>query len=226
MPTVLANAQTAGTIVPVSPPIDLVAGEWLHVLGSTNSSSTSTVMTSSLGTRGVFQSGRIAGQTAALYRIRSFGNTSSITPSTPLAIASDDCGELGRVEVYIVGLSGDTATPSIGSTVNLTLEAGLDAGRQYVLAMSFGSGPTPIDSRQIDLSVDPLFVATVNNAIPSILANARGTLDSLGEAAAQFNVPSLSALRGVRVHSAFVTLDAGAPSGVRSISKSFVMTIQ
>lgn len=226
VPVFLANGQAAGGVVPVSPPIDLAAGEWLHVLGSTNNATTSSVMSTSLGTPGVFQGGRIAGQTVPLYRIRSYGNTSSITPTTPLAISSDDGGELGRVEVYVVGLAGDTASPTIGSTVNLTLESGLDAGRQYVLGLSFGAGPTPLGSRQIDLSVDPLLVATVNNAIPSILANARGTLDAVGEAAARFNVPSVAGLRGVRIHAAFVTLDPGAPSGVRSISKSFIMTIR
>ena len=52
-----------------------------------------------------------------------------------------------------------------------------------------------------------------------------GALDSNGLAQAQFNVPNVSVAVGLRVHSAFVTLDATAPDGIRSISKSFIMTI-
>jgi len=52
-----------------------------------------------------------------------------------------------------------------------------------------------------------------------------GMLDKAGAAKAQIHIPSSTLLIGVTLHSAFVTLDGGAPQGVKSISPTFSFPI-
>jgi len=46
-----------------------------------------------------------------------------------------------------------------------------------------------------------------------------------GQAKAASNIPNITALIGQKIHSAFVTLDPQAPSGIKSISNLFSFTI-
>jgi hypothetical protein len=116
-------------------------------------------------------------------------------------------------------------SPGPGGTVDLDLFCATDAGRFYQAASSLGTGPIPLGSRMLYLSPDDLLVITVNNYLPSIFVNYTGKLDAAGKAKAQIKIPNDTRLKGVRIHSAFVTLDASAPHGVSRISNTATFTI-
>jgi len=122
----------------------------------------------------------------------------------------------------MITLSGTT---NPGGAVNLDLLAAADAGRFYQTASSLGTGPIPIGSRVLHLTPDDLMVITVNGYLPSIFANYAGQLDSGGKARASIKIPNAPVLKGVRIHSAFVTFDASAPFGVSQISGTVTFTI-
>lgn len=119
-----------------------------------------------------------------------------------------------------------SGSPSPGGTVDLDLLAPPDAGKPYQVASSLGNGPIPIGSRQINLTLDDLLVITVNGYLPSVFLNYSGLLDASGKAKAQIKILNDSRLKGIRIYSAFVTLDAGAPNGISLISNTADFTIQ
>jgi hypothetical protein len=118
-----------------------------------------------------------------------------------------------------------SGTTRPGGTVTLSVLAAGSLGLAYQLGTSFGTGPIPIDTRNLNLSPDNLLVVTVKNYWPWIFAGYRGVIGSKGQAQAAIHIPNVSALMGVRLHSAFVTLDPAAPSGIRSISNTFSFSI-
>lgn len=216
----------AGAIMPVTPAVRIPAGDWIGVLGACHASMGST-MANSYGSTGPFGMSQIGGQPSTIFRLLTQTNLSTLStaPLGTVACSSEDTGVTTRVEVYIVACCGDNAAPTPGSTVNISCEAGLDAGLSYALALSLGQGPIPIDTRQIDLSPDALFQLTVLNAIPALLGNAQGVLNADGMATAQFNLPNIPALVGTDVYAAFVTINPASPSGISSISPNFAMKI-
>jgi len=109
--------------------------------------------------------------------------------------------------------------------VNFALVATEAAAQPYQVGTSLGTGPIPIDTRQIDLSPDALLMVTAMSYWPSIFSGYRGVIDAKGQAQAAINIPNVPALIGVRLHSAFVTLDPAAPSGIRSISDTFSFSV-
>ena len=111
------------------------------------------------------------------------------------------------------------------NTYLVYLKSGGDAGLPFQMGSSFGNGPIPIDSRKLELSPDNLLVVSTSGALPMIFQDYAGTLDAQGEAKARLNIPNIPALKGFRIYTAFVTLKASAPSGVSSISNSFMFTI-
>ena len=119
-------------------------------------------------------------------------------------------------------LSGST---SPGGTVDLNLSSAADAGRTFQVASSLGTGPIPIGSRSLDLSPDNLMVVTVNGYLPTVFVNYSGVLDASGQAKAQILIPNLPVLKGVRIHSAFITLDPAAPFGISNISSTETLSI-
>jgi len=122
----------------------------------------------------------------------------------------------------VITLSGTT---SPGGTVDLDLMSAVDPNRPYQAASSLGTGPIPIDTRVLNLSPDDLMVVSVNGYLPSVFLNYTGVLDASGKAKAQIKIPNLPALKGVRIHSAFITLNPAAPSGVSSISNTATFSI-
>ena len=68
-------------------------------------------------------------------------------------------------------------------------------------------------------------MASVGSSLPFIFQNYAGVLSKSGTAQAQLNLPNIPALMGVRLHNAFITLKASAPSGVASISPTAFFTI-
>ena len=127
-------------------------------------------------------------------------------------------------KIALVLLEG-TGNPCPGGRVDFDLMASDDAGFPYQLASSFGPGPIAIDSRTIDLTYDGLLWISLSSLIPSMFVDYAGTIGSDGHARAALHLPGLPQIVGLKIHSAFVTLEAGAPSGVRSISNPYTFTI-
>jgi hypothetical protein len=127
---------------------------------------------------------------------------------------------------YHETLLSATGTPSPGGRIDFDLLSTPDPGRVYQMGSSLGNGPIPIDTRKLELSPDPLLVLSVGGFLPAVFVSYAGTLDANGKAKARIDIPPLPALKGVRVYSAFVTLQASAPSGVANISNTFMFAIQ
>ncbi|MBN2490841.1 MAG: hypothetical protein JXQ29_08335 [Planctomycetes bacterium] len=125
-------------------------------------------------------------------------------------------------EALIVG-SGST---SPGGVVTFSLSSPSDAGLAYQVGTSLGVGPIPIDSRQLNLSPDSLLVASVGGSSPAVFADYAGWLDGSGSATARLSIPNLGVLKGLRLHTAFLTLLASAPSGVKNLSGTYTFTVQ
>jgi len=125
----------------------------------------------------------------------------------------------GRVQLIGAG------APRPGEAVGLNLTAVRSRGLGYRLASSLGTGPIQIANRQIGLSPDWLFLVSAGGVLPSIFASYAGTMDQQGTARATINIPNDSKLIGARIHTAYVTLDAAAPFGIRSISNTVSFSI-
>jgi hypothetical protein len=132
--------------------------------------------------------------------------------------------DVGADESLATMLIG-SGTGKIGTTVNLSLLVPADAGLPYQLGSSFGNGPIPIDTRLLGLSVDNLLVVSVNNWLPAVFQTYSGFLDASGKATAAINIPNVAALDQLRIYTAFLTIKAGAPSNIKTISNTFVFTI-
>jgi len=160
------------------------------------------------------------------------GDTYSTESSFPIRIGPDlTHNSSGRVrDGFIAKISFFARLAASGVTrpggrIDFGLTTYDDAGLPYQLGTSLGTGPIPIDTRKIDLGPDNLLLVTVNNYWPWIFSGYRGVIDSKGQAQAAIHIPNIPALIGLRLHSAFVTLDPAAPSGIRSISNTFSFSI-
>jgi len=129
-----------------------------------------------------------------------------------------------RLHFALAALTG-SGTTRPGGVVTLALAAPSDVGLPYQLGSSLGTGPIPIDTRQLNLSPDDLLRVSVNDLWPWIFAAYRGVMDNQGQAKAAINIPNLAALIGVRIHTAFVTVSPSAPSGLQSISNTFSFSV-
>ena len=144
-----------------------------------------------------------------------------------MTVNNTDTGGLGyddlRYDYSPLTLSG---SPTPGGTVTLALAVAADAGLPYQIGSSLGAGPTPVGNRSINLTVDDLLVVSVSGLLPAVFADYAGRLDPSGKATASIRLPPFPALKGLRIHSAFVTLDAAMPSGIRTISATAIFSIQ
>lgn len=202
--------------------IPFKTGEWVGILGGCGDT---TVMNNSYGA-GPFKS-NVLGKAVTLDWFITQTNIASNQGINALYSASS--GTIGRVEVWVVpgasgGLSG-SGTGAPGTAVDLKLSLPADAGLAYQLGSSLGAGPIPIDSRSLPLSPDALLFLSVSGFLPATFQSYAGVLDAKGESTAKLAIPNNSALKGIRIHTAFVTLKATAPSGVQSISNAFIFTI-
>jgi len=156
------------------------------------------------------------------------GATSSDEKTFPV-MAGPDLSYNANIDAFVAMVlltlldGGGAARP--GGTVSLTLTATKDVALPYQVGTSLGTGPIPIDTRKLNLSPDNLLLVTVNNYWPSVFSGYRGVIDAKGQAQAAIHIPNVPALIGLRLHSAFVTLDPAAPSGIRSISNAFTFSI-
>ncbi len=131
-------------------------------------------------------------------------------------------GFVAKVDLVTIRRSGATRP---GDVVTFDLRATGDSGLGYQVASSFGIGPIPIDTRSIGLSIDALLMLSMSPLLPATFVGYAGTIGPDGTARATLRIPSLSGIVGVRVHTAFITLDANEPSGVRSISDTSSLQI-
>ena len=156
------------------------------------------------------------------------GGTQSSEQTFPVTVGSDlthnggDDAFVAKISVVIL-LGSGTLRP--GNTVNLTLTTTNDAGLIYQAGSSLATGPIIIDNRHLGLSHDNLLVVSVTGLWPLIFSGYQGVINSKGQANAAINIPNDPALIGLQIHTAFVTLDPAAPSGIRSISNTFSFSI-
>ncbi|MBN2193422.1 MAG: SBBP repeat-containing protein [Polyangiaceae bacterium] len=157
------------------------------------------------------------------------GGTDSTQQTFPVIVGPDltfnggGDGFVAKVALMLLVASG---RPGIGAKVNLELTASDSTGLTYLVGSSLGTGPIPIDQRQIELSPDNLLVASVGGYLPSVFRGYMGVIAATGTATATIQIPNAPALVGVRIYSAFVTLKPSAPSGVQSISNTVDFTIE
>lgn len=130
---------------------------------------------------------------------------------------------IAKVALTLLAQNG---RPGIGSTVNLEITASDSAGLTYVMGSSLGNGPIPIDQRSIDLSQDDLLLVSASGYWPSIFQGYAGVIATTGTAAATIQIPNHTALVGLRIYTAFVTLSPAAPSGIQAISNTVDFTIE
>lgn len=110
--------------------------------------------------------------------------------------------------------------PAIAKTVNILLSAPKDPNLFYTLLLALGdAGITTTAGKTIQLSPDPVFFASFLDPASIGLSNAKGQLDSLGNAVASLAIP-LVAPSGLKVFAAFVTHSTAQldPASIISIS--------
>jgi len=175
-----------------------------------------------IGPSGTFWAINLAGGAYQLVRINSTTGAPTLAGAlTGITVSGAMTGLASFSAASLVG----SGSPRPGGTVNLALTATSDAGLPYQLGSSLGTGPIPIDTRTLALSPDDLLRVSVNDYWPWIFAGYRGVMDVNGQAHAAIHLPNIPALIGVRLHTAFLTIDPQAPSGIRSISTTFSFSI-
>jgi len=159
------------------------------------------------------------------------GYPPAAAPNLPTTVPFDFEGDsrgtqpdIGVDELAVSLIGSGSGQP--GTTITFTLSAAPDAGLTYQLASSFGNGPIPIDTRKLELSLDPLMLLSLYGLAPMIFQGYAGVLDAKGGATAKLNIPKIPGLSTIRIYTAFVTLKATAPSGISNISNTFLFTIQ
>ncbi|MBN2491208.1 MAG: FG-GAP repeat protein [Planctomycetes bacterium] len=135
--------------------------------------------------------------------------------------------DAGQATVFSLAawvISG-SGSPRIGGTITLDLLAPGDQILPFQIGSSLGSGPIVIGNRTLGLSGDGLLLVSVSGFCPGIFQGYRGVIDNQCQARAAIGIPNHPTLIGVRIHTAFVTLDPNAPAGIKSISNTFSFTI-
>ena len=212
--------EPSSAVIPCS--VSYRTGEWFIVIGACGDS---TQLKNSYGTSGVFQS-NVLGVPTSLWRCGIQSNI--ITTAPPHPVWSENAGSPSRVEVYVSSGASiiGAGTGGIGTTQSLYLLSAQEPGFPYQLGSSLGSGPIPIGNRQLGLSADDMLVVSVGGFLPMIFDGYSGLLDYSGKGLAKMNIPNVTALKGIKIHSAFVTLQASAPSGISTISSTYSFDIQ
>jgi len=176
----------------------------------------------SSGTQGNFDDFRIydwartAADVAADYNTNAKGTGPSGSPNVP---------DLGYYECEPPTNLVASGSTQIGKTLALALSAASSANLPYQIGSSLGTGPIPIGGRNLGLSPDDLLVVTVSGLWPGIFSGYAGIMDAKGATKATINIPSIAGLVGTRIHTAFLTLSASAPAGVKEISNTVSFTI-
>jgi len=185
------------------------------------------------GQSGITIEMRYRGRTSAGPTIRSdpimsrvWNNTASDPFAAPTGTATTSYGLKTRLTYIDAATLTLLGTPTPGGTIDLMIFSPADAGKPYQAASSLGTGPIPLGNRQLNLTPDDLMGITVGGYLPQVFVNYAGVLDAKGNAKAQIKILNNPVLKGVRIHSAFVTLDANAPFGISLISNTATFSIQ
>jgi hypothetical protein len=212
--------EPSSAIIPCS--VSYRTGDWFIVIGACGDAAQ---LYNSYAARGAFQS-RVLGAPTTMYRCGIQSNLTTMQPPHP--VWSENAGSPSRVEVYVSSGASiiGVGTGGIGTTQTLYLLSAQEPGFPYQLGSSLGSGPIPIGNRQLGLTVDDMLVVSVGGFLPMIFDGYAGVLDYSGKGTARLNIPNVAALKGIKIHSAFVTLQASAPSGVSTISSTYSFDIQ
>ena len=73
---------------------------------------------------------------------------------------------------------------------------------------------------------DAVLALSTSGSLPQVFPlNYAGVIGSNGQAKTYVRIPDLAGLVGLAIHSAFITLNAPSPSGVKSISNTFTFNI-
>ena len=127
----------------------------------------------------------------------------------------------GSVFVYVAKSLQATDEVPIGGELTLDLRVPAQPTGFYFLGFSLGSDPgIPVGTRTLPLNWDLLFAVTFGN--PAFAGN----LDADGEKQIVLFVPNDPSLSGLLIYSAFLTLKAGAPKGVGTISNPEEILLQ
>ena len=128
-------------------------------------------------------------------------------------------------------ISVSSTTPPVGGAISVFVDSPSDANNIYVVGLSGGNGPTPIDTRQLKLTYDSLLQFILNSGLNNtngVFYNLAGTLDASGTTNLPgIFIPNLPSLSGVTVYLSFATGGGfSLPSGVNTISDGISITIQ
>lgn len=139
--------------------------------------------------------------------------------------------------------TGFLTLPVVGTQLRLAISAAGGAGRPWFFPWSANGASfplsvlTPSDPRTFPLSpiaaanpaaLDPIWNLSVGPTpfTAAIFPDTFGVLDASGAGTVRVNIPPIAALLGLSITGAFCTLDAAAPSGIRSISFAVPVTFQ
>jgi streptogramin lyase len=101
-----------------------------------------------------------------------------------------------------------------GTTFTFTFRLRPDSGLGYIAGASLGNAPTLLpDSRTLPLSIPVVLLAV-------------GQLDANGDSRIAFSLPADPGLAGVSFYVSYVTLDAAASLGIRTISNELQVTVR
>ncbi|MAB88887.1 MAG: hypothetical protein CMJ90_05460 [Planctomycetes bacterium] len=120
-----------------------------------------------------------------------------------------------------------SAAPVIGTSLSIDLDAQGDGGLSYIMGLALSATPgIPLSSgRTVPLTFDAVAQLTTTPG-NGILLQPAGVLSPSGAASSTLAIPNLASLVGWNVYSAAVSLDAGAPDGVKTIIPGPVFTVQ
>jgi hypothetical protein len=213
------GGEPSSKIIPCSLPFR--KGDWVGILGACGDA---TMMHNSYGTSSTPFASLIPGHPTKIYRFCT--NTNLVVEQGKGAYWAN-VHTIARVEVYVSAAYLDgSGSRWTGTTMTFTLSSVPDAGLPYQAASSLGNGPIPIDTRMLALTPDALVVLSAGGLLPAVFRNYTGKLHAVtGTAEAQLDIPRVRMLKGLAIHTAFVTLKASAPSGVSSVSTTFTFTI-
>jgi len=154
-----------------------------------------------------------------------------VTAGSPRALTTltsgGSFGDLnGCAVVPAMNVTRVSANPKPGGKVALGVTSNGAAGELYVFASSLSANSgTPLPGGlRFPLDPDGLFFATAANLLPTLFQNYRGHLGVDGTANLTIQVPSLAALVGLTIHTAGLTVNLAAPTGIHVISN--VATVQ
>ncbi|MEE2887428.1 MAG: M14 family zinc carboxypeptidase [Planctomycetota bacterium] len=119
-----------------------------------------------------------------------------------------------------------SGTDRLGTTSTLTYTSTSDANEQFWIVLSLGNTPGLAvgAGRTIGLNADGLFFFTA--APNTLLLNNSGILPATGAATAQFHIPNIAELVGLKLYAGGITSNADYLNFVKNFSPSLAITLR